>query len=98
MAGCLFYLMNANLVSAALSVIGEPGMLVNVVRLRVRQLSIGHRSMVETIGLGFADIALSEIIGGKLTFAAATASAALPEAIEVKVVKFPSALTRKKAA
>ena len=61
--------MNSNLVKAAAEVVPDPKILVNMVSQRVRQLSLGHRSMVEFIpGLGHADIALSEIAAGKLSF------------------------------
>jgi DNA-directed RNA polymerase subunit omega len=61
--------MNSNLVKAAAEVIPDPRILVNMVSQRVRQLCLGHRSMVEFIpGLGHADIALSEIAAGKLSF------------------------------
>src|SRR4029450_11403974 len=61
--------MNPNLVKAAAEVITNPKILVNMVSQRVRQLCIGHRPMVEFIpGLGHADIALSEIAAGKLSF------------------------------
>ena len=61
--------MNPNLVKAAAEVIPDPKILVNMVSQRVRQLCLGHRPMVEFIpGLGHADIALSEIAGGKLSF------------------------------
>ena len=61
--------MNPNLVKAAAEVIPNPKILVNMVSQRVRQLCLGHRSMVELIpGLGHADIALSEIAAGKLSF------------------------------
>ena len=61
--------MNPNLVNAAAEIIPDPKILVNMVSRRVRQLSLGHRPMVELIpGLGHADIALSEIAAGKLTF------------------------------
>ena len=61
--------MNSNLVKAAAEVIPDPKILVNMVSQRIRQLCLGHRSMVEFIpGLGHADIALSEIAVGKLSF------------------------------
>jgi len=61
--------MKPNLVKAAAEVIPNPKILVNVVSRRVRQLCLGHRPMVEFVpGLGHADIALSEIAAGKLTF------------------------------
>ena len=62
--------MNADLLKTAAKVIPNPDFLVNVVRLRVRQLCSGHRPLVVCPpGLGVADIALMEIIAGKLTFA-----------------------------
>ena len=61
--------MNPNLVKAAAEVIPDPKILVNMVSQRVRQLCLGHRPMVEFVpGLGHADIALSEIAAGKLSF------------------------------
>jgi DNA-directed RNA polymerase subunit omega len=61
--------MKANLVKAAAEVIPDPKILVNMVSRRVRQLCLGHRPMVEFVpGLGHADVALSEIAAGKLTF------------------------------
>ena len=61
--------MNSNLVKAAAEVIPNPKILVNMVSQRVRQLCIGHRPIVEFVpGLGHADIALSEIAAGKLSF------------------------------
>ena len=61
--------MKSNLVKAASEVIPNQQILVNMVSRRVRQLCIGHRPLVEFIpGLGHADIALSEIAAGKLTF------------------------------
>ena len=61
--------MKPNLVKAAAEVIPNPKILVNMVSQRVRQLCLGHRPMVEFIpGLGHADVALSEIAAGKLSF------------------------------
>jgi DNA-directed RNA polymerase subunit omega len=61
--------MKPNLVKAACEVIPNQQILVNMVSRRVRQLCLGHRPLVEFVpGLGHADIALSEIAAGKLTF------------------------------
>ena len=61
--------MKSNLVKAAAEVIPNPKILVNMVSQRVRQLCLGHRPMVEFVpGLGHADVALSEIAAGKLSF------------------------------
>ena len=61
--------MKPHLVQAASEVIKNQQILVNMVSRRVRQLSLGHRPMVEFVpGHGHADIALSEIAAGKLSF------------------------------
>lgn len=60
--------MNSHLVVAASKVIPLTELLVNVVSRRVRQLNLGHRPLVAAPpGMGIADIALTEIIEGKLT-------------------------------
>jgi DNA-directed RNA polymerase subunit omega len=67
--------MNSQLVEQAAKVIPSPQVLINVVSRRVRQLSQGHRPLVEPgPRMGFSDIALKEIIDGKLTFEKAPAS------------------------
>lgn len=92
--------MNSNLVKAAAEVIPHPQTLVNMVSQRVRQLCLGHRPMVEFIpGLGEADIALSEIAAGKLTFASTLNQNGSDAATQV--VEFPGihlAKTKRKAA
>ena len=61
--------MTSSLLDAALKVIPSQQFLVNVVSKRVRQLTQGHRPMVETtLRMGFSDIALTEIIEGKLKY------------------------------
>jgi len=74
------------------------GILVNMVSRRVRQLTNGHRPLVEFApGLQAADIALTEIIRGKLSFESTPGLNGKPE--PVKVVVFPgSALEAKRAA
>lgn len=60
--------MNSTLLVAASKVIPLTELLVNVVSRRVRQLNQGHRPLVATPpGMGLADVALTEIIEGKLT-------------------------------
>ena len=88
--------MNANLIAAASQVIPSAELLVNVVSRRVRQLSAGHRPMVQTApGTLAADIALAEIIGGKLTWRPAVPA----DEVEADVVTFPGVvLSGKKAA
>lgn len=62
-------LMTSQLLDDAFKVIPSQQILVNVVSKRVRQLTAGHRPLVE-VGprMGFSDIALTEIIQGKLTY------------------------------
>ena len=61
--------MMSHLVEEAAKKIPSVPLLVNVVSKRVRQLNAGHKPLVDVIGrMGFADIALKEIIEGKLGF------------------------------
>ena len=54
--------MNANLLALATGVVPDDKLLINMVRLRVRQLSVGHRPLaIVPPGMQLADIALSEI-------------------------------------
>jgi DNA-directed RNA polymerase subunit omega len=86
--------MKPDLVKAAAEVIPNPKILVNVVSRRVRQLCFGHRPMVEFIpGLGHADIALSEIAAGKLTFESTLNQNGQDAAPQV--VEFPAAVVKK---
>jgi DNA-directed RNA polymerase subunit omega len=67
--------MTSSLLDEAFKVIPNQQTLVNVVSKRVRQLTQGHRPMVETtLRMGFSDIALKEIIEGKLKFEPPTTS------------------------
>ena len=64
--------MTSQLLDEAFKVIPSQQVLVNVVSKRVRQLMAGHRALVETgPRMGFSDIALTEIIEGKLKWEAA---------------------------
>jgi len=61
--------MTPTLLDEAGKVIENQQVLINVVSKRVRQLAQGHRPMVETgPRIDFSDIALREIIAGKLNF------------------------------
>jgi len=64
--------MNAELLKQALVVVLDPHVLVNLISRRVRQLNGGGamgRSLVANAeNLGVADVALLEIIEGKMTF------------------------------
>ena len=61
--------MSSQLLEEASKLIPNTALLVNLVSKRVRQLTTGHRPLVE-VGprMSNADIALKEIIDGKLTF------------------------------
>lgn len=86
--------MKPNLVKAAAEIVPDPKILINMVSRRVRQLCLGHRAMVEFVpGLGHADIALSEIAAGKLTFELIlnhNGNDAAPQVLE-----FPAVVVRK---
>jgi DNA-directed RNA polymerase subunit omega len=64
--------MTSTLLEEASIKVPSPQILVNIVSRRVRQLTQGHRPLDETdFRTGFGDIALMEIIAGKLTWEAA---------------------------
>jgi DNA-directed RNA polymerase subunit omega len=72
--------MSSTLLEEALKKIPNQQLLVNVVSKRVRQLTQGHRPMVDYgVRMGFSDIALKEIIEGKLTFEMVAEPAAATE-------------------
>lgn len=59
--------MKSSLVVKAAEVIKDPQILVNVVSKRVAQLNQGRSPLIETLpSMGAADIALTEIIEGKV--------------------------------
>jgi len=61
--------MTTQLLQDAAQVIPNQQLLINVVSKRVRQLGLGHRPMVETTPrMSLTDIALKEIVAGKLAF------------------------------
>ena len=65
--------MNSELCKQALAKVGNPNVLVNLVSRRVRQLTSGAGGMsrplvADIANLGAADIALREIIEGKMGF------------------------------
>jgi DNA-directed RNA polymerase subunit omega len=63
--------MTTQLLQEAAQTIPNQQLLINVVSKRVRQLGLGHRPMVETTPrMSLTDIALKEIIAGKLTYEA----------------------------
>jgi DNA-directed RNA polymerase subunit omega len=89
--------MKADLIAAASEVITNQQILVNMVSRRVRQLSLGHRPMVEYApGLREADIALTEIANRKLTFESTFGQNGTAE-VPAQVVLFPGVTSRKNA-
>jgi DNA-directed RNA polymerase subunit omega len=65
--------LNAELTKKALEKVGNPNILINLVSRRVRQLNAGVGAMsrplvADTGNLGAADVALLEIIEGKISF------------------------------
>ena len=86
--------MKPELLKAASEVVPNQQILVNMVSRRVRQLTIGHRPLVEFApGMGHADVALSEIANGKLTFESILGqNGNMPE----EVVQFPAVIVSKK--
>ncbi len=71
--------MISHLLEEASKVITSPQVLINVVSKRVRQLSQGHRALIE-VGprMGLSDIAFQEIISGKIKFEEADPVAGSP--------------------
>lgn len=59
--------MKSELVSKAAEIIDDPQKLINLVSKRVRQLNSGRSPLIPTVpSMGAADIALTEIIEGKI--------------------------------
>jgi DNA-directed RNA polymerase subunit omega len=88
--------MKADLVKAASEVITNQQILVNMVSRRVRQLSLGHRPLVDYApGLREADIALTEIANKKLTFESTFGQNGTAE-VAARVVPFPGVTVAQK--
>jgi DNA-directed RNA polymerase subunit omega len=73
--------LNAELTKKALEKVGNPNVLINLISRRVRQLNAGvgalSRPLLTDVGnMGAADIALLEIVEGKIGFE-------LPETVEL---------------
>ena len=61
--------MNPDICIHALEKVGNPYTLINIVSKRVRELSTGSRPLIaETEKMGWADIALTELIMDKLSW------------------------------
>ncbi|MGE9267007.1 MAG: DNA-directed RNA polymerase subunit omega [Verrucomicrobiales bacterium] len=59
--------MKSDLVEQASEIVTDPLVLINLVSKRVRQLNQGRAPLINALpSMGFADIALSEIIEGKI--------------------------------
>jgi len=64
--------MKSHLVDKAAELIDDPLILVNIVSKRVAQLNQGRSPLIDTLpSMGVADIALTEIIEGKIIVAGA---------------------------
>jgi DNA-directed RNA polymerase subunit K/omega len=89
--------MHSTLLKNALIVIPNEQLLVNIIRQRVRQLIRGHRPLILTApGMGFCDVALSEIVAKKLSYE--VAPGIKPDASFAPIVNFPGTVSDKKAA
>ncbi|MFV1994500.1 MAG: DNA-directed RNA polymerase subunit omega [Verrucomicrobiales bacterium] len=59
--------MKTKLVEKAMEIVPEPPVLINMVSRRVRQLNMGRPPLIRVVErMGQADIALTEIIEGKI--------------------------------
>ena len=89
--------MQSTLLASATAVTNDQHLLVNMVRLRVRQLMRGHRPLIDAPpGMGLADVALSEVIAGKLSHE--SVPGLLPDNSFMPIVAFPGGPVQKKAA
>jgi DNA-directed RNA polymerase subunit K/omega len=90
--------MNPTILDRARRAVPHDQLLVNMVRLRIRQLNTGHRPLIAAPpGMGVADIALSEIAEEKLRSAPTTEEAA-PAVLPSPIITFPAVPPAKKAA
>lgn len=65
--------MRDDYIKDALKIIPDPNILINVVSRRVKQLKRGSRPLVESLEkLSPEDVALREVIDGKISFELAT--------------------------
>jgi len=59
--------MKSELVEKAAEIVPDPQILINMVSKRVQQLNTGRAPLIDTVpSMGAADIALKEIIDGKI--------------------------------
>jgi DNA-directed RNA polymerase subunit omega len=76
--------LNSEICKKALEKVGNPNVLVNLVSRRVRQLTSngaggGRPLLSETAGLGWGDIALLELVEGKMDYEMLEPDAGHPE-------------------
>ncbi len=91
--------MKTQLLTAACAAITDQKVLVNVISRRVRQLAQGHRPLVACApGTGLADVALTEVIEGKLSYEAAPILKVADEAKTVVAFPVKDSAPKKKAA
>ena len=78
--------MQSHLIEEASKVITNPQILINVISRRVRQLTQGHRPLVDVgaLRMGASDIALTEVIEGKLSYELVDAPV-LPDVVKIAV-------------
>ena len=73
--------MRDDYIKEALKVVPDPNLLINVVSRRVKQLKRGSRPLVESLEkLAPEDIALREVIEGKIVYEIATPAGAVSAA------------------
>ena len=60
--------MNSELCDQAGELIGNPNVLVNIISTRVRCLNQGDRPLMDAPLLGAADMALTELVEGKMDY------------------------------
>ena len=84
--------MNADLCNQAEELVGNPNVLVNIISTRVRQLNNGGaRPLVDSPLLGAADLALTELVEGKMDYE-------LKDPISNEILTSKSKVKRKKKA
>lgn len=88
--------MREDFLQAALAVVNDPNILVNVVSIRVKQLMRGSRPLVESLEkLSMPDTALREIAEGRISYEAGPIKhRPLPETRSAPIKLIPAAPQR----
>ena len=90
-------IMHPTLLKNASLVIPNDQLLVNIIRQRVRQLMRGHRPLIPAVpGMAFGDLALSEVIAGKLSYEAVPG--VKPDNSFIPMTRFSDVTSARKAA